>query len=212
MSEDQREMTTDDPFFDDDDIEILEVVGVDDDAPPPDADVEDAVTAEAQAEDRPPAPPGAEVSRERLLRLQADFENFRKRVDRERGAFERHARAGLVERLLPILDNLERALALEHESEVYDPFRDGVSLIHRQLLDELRKAGLRPVDSVGRPFDPNVHEAVLTEPSADVAPHTVLEEIQRGYRFLDRLLRPARVKVSVEPERAIASGEDGEES
>lgn len=197
-------MSADDAFLGDDEIEIIEVVGLDEDAPP----------GEVADEARSPVgePVGDEDGEERFLRLQADFENFRKRVERDRDDYERHAHASLVERLLPTLDNLERALSLEAPSEVYDPFRDGISLIYRELLEQLRRAGLEPLESVGRPFDPNLHEAIATEPSHDVDPHTVLEEVQRGYRFVDRLLRPARVKVSVEPGDPALAGEHEEPS
>jgi len=200
---------------DDDDIEILEVIGIDDDAPPPGSEEEDDAPggpqddrlAEAESE---PAPSDDRV-RESLLRLQADFDNYRKRVAREQDEYRQYANAGLLERLLPILDNFERALGREAESERYDPFRDGIALIYRQLLEQLRKAGLRPLESLGEAFDPNVHEAVETEAAVDVSPNTVIGELQRGYRFHDRLLRPAMVKVALAPEEPDPPADDDDE-
>jgi len=130
------------------------------------------------------------------IRARADFENLRKRLDRERD--EERARAGsaLARDLLPVADNLERALAGMPES---DPFRDGIALVHRQFVDSLRKAGLEPIEAVGKPFDPVYHEAVATEPTTGTPPNHVLAEIQRGYLFMGRVLRPSLVRVSVSP-------------
>jgi molecular chaperone GrpE len=200
--------------YDEDDIEILEVVGVGDDEDGEDRDGEHGGDAplddpdevelsfdgegalelalpEESAEPRTPA-----AGREQLIRLQADFDNLRKRFKRERADYELQANAGMVSRLLPIIDNFERALGAADGDE--DPFRQGVRLIHRQLLEELRKEGLDPVEAIGRPFDPKCHEAVATEERDDVAPNQIVEEMQRGYQFRGRLLRPTLVKVSVE--------------
>jgi molecular chaperone GrpE len=214
----------------DDEIEILEVVGVDDDETPPAADVEppqedlrdaDEVVLSFGDPESAPAPmvddagDGTEPTgsdRERLIRLQADFENLRKRIDRERDDYHRHATASLVLRLLPTIDNFERALAGETVAETYDPFRDGVSLIYRQMLEELRREGLRPVDAVGHPFDPERHEAVATDATSSEPPNTVLEEFQRGYFFGDRLLRPALVRVSVDAAHPELVAEDSEDA
>ncbi|HKQ62548.1 MAG TPA: nucleotide exchange factor GrpE [Candidatus Polarisedimenticolaceae bacterium] len=187
---------------DDEEIEILEIVGLDEDGLPIDPDEPALVIAEDPAIEeaiRAPLrpPPAQNEERERYLRLQSDYENYKRRVERERAESERRATAELIERLLPVVDNFERALASRPLGGSEPGFRDGVSLILRQLLDALHKAGLQPIESVGRPFDPRVHEAVSTEAGPDLPDQLVVEEFQRGYRFLERLLRPALVKVTV---------------
>ena len=175
----------------DDEIEILEVVGLDGDEAP--VRKRRSTSREVAVE----IEPQAAEAREQLLRLSADFENFRRRVDRDREAHERHATASLITRLLPVLDNFERALARENGGST-ERFFDGVVLIFRQLLDELRAEGLHAVDSVGEPFDPQVHEAVATAEEDALPPNIVVEELQRGYRLHGRLLRPALVRVTVD--------------
>jgi molecular chaperone GrpE len=195
-----------------DDIEILEVVGLDDE---PEDDVEDDVEVvfdepalDAGERPAPPAPPSEDAAlRERILRLQADFENFKKRIDRERIDHLRHATGELVFRLLPVLDNFERAVAVARPGGP-DPVLDGVLLIHKQFMDELKREGLRPMDGVGEPFDPTLHEAVATDPDPAAPPNTVTHVFQRGYFFHDRVLRPALVRVGVEVSHdARAEGE-----
>lgn len=136
-----------------------------------------------------------------LARRQADFENYRKRIERERG--ETHSRivADVARKLLPVMDNLGRALDAERsvetqESKEFRHFLHGVELIGKQLNEVLDSFGVKPIAAVGEPFDPHVHEAVVTEPSDKYEPDTVTEEITRGYRIGDRLLRPAMVKVA----------------
>ncbi len=177
-------------------IEILEVEGMEE--PGPDAGTDEIVVDfddAAPPARRPEEPREEQAARERLLRLQADFENLRKRIEREQAEFRAVATIRLVRELLPVLDNFERALASERPEGESAAFRAGVELIHRQLLEALRKEGLRPVDALGRPFDPEVHEAVAVEPATGLPDHTVIEEIQRGYFLRERLLRPALVKV-----------------
>jgi molecular chaperone GrpE len=132
---------------------------------------------------------------DRLLRTAAEFENYRKRIDRERRDLSEFAAADLLLEFLPILDNLERALQAPAPPEA-DPFRKGAELIHRQMLDLLRKRGVRPIEALGSDFDPNVHQAVIHEASDRHREGEVMEELQRGYRLGDRLLRPAMVKVA----------------
>ena len=200
-----------------DDIEIIEVVGLEDDAPPPSDRDPDEVDIEfgesgsvgerpvtAPASPARPAPT-TEVAdnngmRERLLRLQADFENFKKRIEREKEDYHRLATASLLIKLLPVIDNFDRALAAAPRSEGEAAIHRGVTLIHRQLMEELKREGLVPMEAVGEPFDPSHHEAVATDSSSDLPPNTVVEEVQRGYFFRDRLLRPAAVRVSTDPE------------
>lgn len=216
---------------DDDDIEIIEVVGLDEDAPAgaaveagelEDGDVDEVVVSFDPAEPSvraqesgAPAPPSSDAGEDpedRLLRLQAEFENLKKRFERERDEYYKQATASLVSRVLRVVDNFERALGFDPDDGSGEAFRDGVALIYRQLMDELRKEGLRPVEAVGQAFDPNEHEAVATEAVLDHPPNTVLEELQRGYFLYDRLLRPARVKVSVGPADDAETNNGGEES
>ena len=133
--------------------------------------------------------------RDRLLRTAAEFDNFRKRVDRERRELSEFAAADVLTELLPIVDNFERALQAPAPAEA-DSFRAGVEMIHRQMLDLLRKRGVKPLDALGADFDPNFHQAVIHEPSADHRDGEVIAELQRGYMLGDRLLRPAMVKVA----------------
>jgi molecular chaperone GrpE len=133
--------------------------------------------------------------RDAQLRKLAEFENFRKRTEREKADYFRFALADLVRDLLPVLDNFERALG-HAPAAGDDEYRLGIDLIYRQLAETLKRRGLREVATVG-PFDPNVHEAVAREESAEVEPNTILEVLQRGYYLNDRLLRPAFVKVAV---------------
>ena len=137
---------------------------------------------------------------EGLARRQADFENYRKRIERERGEAHNRIVADVARKLLPVVDNLARALEHERveetESEEFRHFLHGVQLISKQLNDVLESLGIQPIASIGEPFDPHIHEAVVTEPSDKYEPDTVTEELARGYRIGDRLLRPAMVKVS----------------
>jgi len=180
-------------------IEILEVIGLDPDAP--------GSTAEAPPEpppdSRPPAADAAQTGdgtmsdRERLMRLSADFEAYRQRVERQRQRREAEAVGDLVGRLLPVLDNFERALAVGSSPDNDESLREGVQLIFRHFLDELRKVGLEPIEAVGEPFDPHLHDAVETEIDPTLPANQIVEELLRGYRFRDQLLRPARVRVVI---------------
>jgi molecular chaperone GrpE len=138
---------------------------------------------------------------DKLARRSADFDNFRKRTERERSETYSRALAEVVRRLLPVLDNLQRALDAERvfgvkESEEFRHFLQGVELINRQLGGVLESLGVEAVPTVGELFDPHVHEAVATEETAEVEPDTITQEMQRGYRLGDKLLRPAMVKVA----------------
>jgi molecular chaperone GrpE len=132
---------------------------------------------------------------DRLLRIAAEFDNYRKRVDRDRRDQADAAVASAIEDLLPIVDNLERALEAP-AGEDADSYRQGVELIHRQMLDVLRRRGVTPIESVGTDFDPQVHQAVAHEASPEHREGEVMEEFRRGYKLGDRLLRPAMVKVA----------------
>ena len=132
---------------------------------------------------------------DRLLRTAAEFDNYRKRVERDRRELSEFAAADAMLELLPIIDNLERALQAPSGGDV-DAFRKGVEMIHKQMLDLLRKRGVKPIEALGADFDPNVHQAVLHEPSDEHREGEVMQELQRGYTLGERLLRPAMVKVA----------------
>jgi molecular chaperone GrpE len=132
--------------------------------------------------------------KDRYMRSLADFENFRKRAEREKTDFFKYALAGLMKDLLPVLENFDRAL--EHAGDG-DDFHRGVLLIYKQLFDALTKHGLRPIDEANVPFDPKIHEAVIREENPSVPSNTVVAILQKGYFLHDRLLRPAMVKVAV---------------
>ena len=134
---------------------------------------------------------------DRIVRLTADFDNFRKRAQREKDEARQFANQGLLEKLLPVLDNFEMALTAVKDA---DPsVRDGVQMILDQLLGVLKESGVEPVDAMGQPFDPNLHEALSQEETTEVEEGTVVQQVQRGYKLNDRLVRPARVVVAKAP-------------
>jgi molecular chaperone GrpE len=137
--------------------------------------------------------------RNRYIRAVADFDNFRKRSEREKSDYARYATANVLRDILPVLDNFDRAL--EHAEEG-DDFHRGVLMIYKQLFDVLQRNGLRVIDETGVHFDPNIHEGVIREEDPSVPGQTVTAVLQKGYFLHDRLLRPAMVKVAVGgPER-----------
>ena len=133
---------------------------------------------------------------DRLARAQAEFENARRRAAKEQQDFRDFALVETIKTLLPVVDNFERAL--QSKSEAAD-FRSGVELIYKQLQDTLSKLGVRPIPAKGEQFDPHVHEAIEMVETQDAADHEVLDEWQRGYKYKDRLLRPAMVRVAKNP-------------
>jgi molecular chaperone GrpE len=139
--------------------------------------------------------------KDRLARRQADFDNYRKRVERERSETYNRVVADVATKLLPVVDNLKRALETEasveaSESDEFRHFLSGVDLIYKQLNGVLDALGVKPIAAVGEQFDPHVHEAVATEATDDFEPDTVMQEIVTGYRLGDKLVRPALVKVA----------------
>ncbi|MGI6318194.1 MAG: nucleotide exchange factor GrpE [Firmicutes bacterium] len=132
----------------------------------------------------------------RLLRLQADFDNYRKRVRAEKEELTQYANYNLIQKLLPVIDNMERACSAPDTNP--KGILEGLELILKNLLEILRKEGVTPIDCMGQPFDPNCHEAVATEASNDYPANTVLDEFQKGYMMNGRVLRASMVKVSVE--------------
>ena len=144
-------------------------------------------------------------ARDAAARRQADFENYRKRVERDRGETHNRIVGEVARTLLPVLDNLTRAVEVERsienrESKEFRHFFHGIELITKQLNDVLESFGITVIDAVGKRFDPHIHEAVVTEPSDEYEPDTVIEEIARGYKLGDRLLRPSMVKVAARTE------------
>jgi len=133
---------------------------------------------------------------DRLLRKTAEFDNYRKRVERDRQSFAESATADLVRDLLPLVDDLERALKADTGGEGTEAYRRGVELIHRQLLEILRRRGVTPIEALGADFDPHFHQAVAYEPAHGRREGEVIEEFARGYMIGDRLLRPTMVKVA----------------
>ena len=131
---------------------------------------------------------------DRLLRQAAEFDNFRKRVERERKDTVQAASLDFVQELLPVVDDFERAL--QTEAPGADSYRQGLEIIYRALMDMLRKRGVTPIDAVGTAFDPQVHQAVAYEEAPDRRDGEVMEQFTRGYRLGDKLVRPAMVKVA----------------
>ena len=139
--------------------------------------------------------------KDRLARRQADFENYRKQVERERSETYNRVVGDVAAKLLPVMDNLKRALETEasveaSESDEFRHFLSGVDLIHKQLNGVLEALGIKPITAVGEQFDPHLHEAVVTETTDEYEPDTVTQEILTGYRLGDKLIRPALVKVA----------------
>jgi molecular chaperone GrpE len=143
----------------------------------------------------------AEENWNALLRTTADFDNFKKRAARERQDALKYATEGLLEKLVPVMDNFEMALTAANQasSATAESLRTGVNMIHQQLRTVLMDAGLAEVNAVGQPFDPNIHEAVSQQESSEVAEGHVLQQLRKGYRLRERLLRPATVIVSKAP-------------
>lgn len=138
----------------------------------------------------------AEENYDRLQRLQAEFDNYRKRTIKEKTEIIKYASEHLVAELLPVLDNFERATSAAQKNSDFSSFSQGVEMILRQLQTALGKEGLKAMDAVGQPFDPNLHDAVLRVESDEHPENTVVEELQKGYFLKDKVLRPSMVKVS----------------
>ncbi len=147
--------------------------------------------------------------REMYLRKLAEFDNYRKRIDRERQELRRTAAEGLVSELLPVLDNFERAVQHAEESEPA-AFREGVAMIARQFADILQRSGLETIDPTGQRFDPELHEAVQRIEGSEYAPGSIVGVFSRGYLFGGRLIRPAMVAVAVEPVSPLGDGSRGQ--
>jgi molecular chaperone GrpE len=142
-----------------------------------------------------------EELRQTLLRRQADFDNYRKRVEKERSEDSKRATARVIEGLIPIIDGFENALAAHREVE-YENYRKGFELIYKQLLDNVTRLGAERIDPAGKPFDPHLHQAVDRAETTEHADGTILQVFQPGYVFHGRVLRPAMVRVAVHPNPA----------
>lgn len=146
----------------------------------------------------------AREHQDKFLRLYADTENFKKRMNRESLEREKYYNEGIIKELLPVLDNLDRALGHAGEPEGSGGLTEGVRMVRKQLMDVLAKSGVTQVESIGLPFDPQRQQAVMQVETADYDEGTVVEELQKGYFLNDRILRPAMVAVAKRPEEKSA--------
>lgn len=137
--------------------------------------------------------------RQTLMRRQADFENYRKRIEKERGEDSRRATARVVEGLIPVIDGFEHALAAHREAAEYESYRKGFELIYKQLLDNVTRLGVERLDPLGKKFDPHLHQAMDRTETVDHEDGQILQVFQPGYVFHGRVLRPAMVRVAVHP-------------
>ncbi|UCZ54485.1 nucleotide exchange factor GrpE [Bacillus shivajii] len=133
---------------------------------------------------------------DRLLRVQADYDNFRRRTKQEKEAEAKYRSQRLAEEILPVLDNFERGLAINPESDETNSLLQGMEMVYRQLKDALEKEGVKPIQTVGETFDPQIHQAVMQVESDEYDSNVVVEELQKGYKLNDRVIRPAMVKVN----------------
>jgi molecular chaperone GrpE len=156
----------------------------------------DTATQEALRAERDTLKAERDELKELLLRRQAEFDNFRKRSEREKSEFAQYAGMELIKELLPVLDDFERAQKADAGNPEY---AKGVAMIYNRLAEALKKQGLEPIDTAGKLFDPHLHQAVERVETHDAPDHTVLGEFQRGYFFKGKMLRPAMVRVAVNP-------------
>lgn len=171
------------------DAEIIEEID-------PDEDLEVDFEAELQS-----AKQEAKDNYDRLLRVSAEFENFKKRVTREQAELKKYANEALIKDLLSVVDNLERAIdSAANESKDISNFLEGVKMTHQEILKILKKYHVTPIEAIGNQFDPCYHQAVTQNKTSEFPANTVIQELQRGYLIHDRLLRPAMVVVSKSPD------------
>ncbi|MBS4217095.1 nucleotide exchange factor GrpE [Bacillus sp. FJAT-49711] len=137
-----------------------------------------------------------EEAENRYLRLYADFENFRRRSQLEREASEKYRSQSLITNLLPAIDNFERAMQIELKDEQSKALLNGVQMVYRNIVDVLKQEGAEQIEAVGQEFDPNFHQAVMQTNEPDFASNIVVEELQKGYKLKDRVIRPSMVKVN----------------
>lgn len=130
------------------------------------------------------------------LRMHADFENFKRRLQNEKLTIEKYKAQSVVTDLLPALDNFERALKVEQVDEKLQPFIQGMEMVYKSILEVLKNEGVEQIEAVGQPFDPHLHQAVMQECNNEYEPNTIIEEFQKGYKLKDRVIRPSMVKVN----------------
>ncbi|MFT9848619.1 nucleotide exchange factor GrpE [Aneurinibacillus sp. REN35] len=176
---------------------------------------ESIVSAEAQGDEQAKTAEAAELSREdellaeieqlkaekeemhnKYLRAQADLQNFRTRVNKEKEQMLQYSSQRAMEALLPVVDNFERAIEASQDAQDPNSLREGIEMVFRQLQQVLEQEGVSTVPGVGEPFDPNMHQAVMQEASSEYESGIIIEEFQKGYRLKDRVIRPSMVKVS----------------
>jgi molecular chaperone GrpE len=184
------------------DIEVEKQPEAADEAPSePLAVIEPASLTGEQLEELKQRAAKADENWERLLRTTADFDNYKKRVTREKQDAMKYANESLLQKLVPVLDSFDMALAAtqNHRRDSMQSLQEGISMVHQQLRSALAEAGLEEVDAAGKRFDPNFHEAVSQQETAEVPEGQVLQQLRKGYKFRDRLLRPASVVVAKAP-------------
>lgn len=179
---------------------------------------EERVSAESVESTEPPADPLTELQtrvdqlEDKLLRARAEAQNQQKRAAAEHSEAIRYANAGLVRSLLGVLDDFERSLAALENDDTPPALVEGVRLIYENLLKVMREGGLGEIEALHKPFDPSLHEAMMQQPNGDYPDGTVIEEVARGYRLHDRVIRPSKVVVSKAPEKRDAASDDDEPS
>ena len=161
----------------------------------------------AEAAPEPAKPPELDQLKDRMLRLQADFDNFRKRTQRDRIELSARANEDLISELLPVIDHFEIGLATSLEHKTEQAVHDGFKMVYEQVLGALKKFGLTPIDAQTAGFDPHLHEAVSHIPSEEYAADEIIAQTRRGYKLGDRLLRPVQVVVSSGPGAPRGDGE-----
>lgn len=133
---------------------------------------------------------------DRLMRLMAEYENYRKRTDREKSTMYEMGAKSVVEKIIPVIDNFERGFATVSDEQKEDPFVQGMDKVYKQMTDSLKEAGLKAIEAVGQEFDPNIHEAVMHVEDESAGENVVVEELQKGYMYRDTLVRCSMVKVA----------------
>ena len=175
----------------------------------------DTASDGSQGTDELQAQEELQIYQDKYIRLAAEFENYKRRAQRDQSDAIRYANESLLKSLLSTIDNLERAIQSGKDAGTSGPLLDGVELTHKQLIETVEKLGVRQVSSTGVNFDPNIHQAVAHVESETVEPNTVVEEFQKGYFLHDRILRPAMVTVAkekseqTEPTSTQDTGEEG---
>lgn len=137
-----------------------------------------------------------EELQQRNLRLQADYDNFRRRTQKEKEDQAKYAASSLLEKLLPVIDNLERAIDSAKQTSNIEMLTQGIDMVYRQMMEALKEEGAAPIEAVGTPFDPHFHQAVMQEPSDQYESGIIMEEFQKGYMLKDKVIRPSMVKVT----------------